>query len=146
MADVARSDARTAVIAAGALAAIGALHVAWAAGASWPCADRERLARAVDGVGADRFPGAAMSLAVGGLLFTAGGLLAAHERGRGGRVARLGTAAVGATLLGRGIVGLVRPGLLPAGDAPPFARLNATVYSPLCLALGAAAARSAAAA
>jgi hypothetical protein len=132
------------VIAAGALAAIGAAHVAWAAGSSWPFADRGRLARAIDGVEADRFPSAATSLAVGGLLFTAAGLLAAHEGGRGGRVARLGSAGVAATLLGRGIVGFVRPGLLPAGDAPPFARLNATVYSPLCLALGVAAARSAA--
>jgi hypothetical protein len=51
-------------------------------------------------------------------------------------------AAIGAV---RGVVGLARPGLLPAGDAPPFARLNAAVYSPLCLVLGAAAARSAAA-
>ena len=49
-----------------------------------------------------------------------------------------------ATLLGRGVVGLARSRMLPAGDAPPFARLNATLHSPLCLALGAAAARSAA--
>jgi len=63
-------------------------------------------------VGADRFPGAATSLGVAGLLFTAA-LIAVNERGRGGRVSRL----------------------------------NATLYSPLCLALGAAAAaaRSAAA-
>jgi hypothetical protein len=132
------------VIAAGTLAGIGAAHVAWAAGSSWPFGDRERLARAVDGVGADRFPSAAMSLGVAGLLLTAAGLIAAHERGRGGRVSRLGTAGAAATLLGRGVVGLARPGLLPAGDAPPFARLNATLYSPLCLVLGAAAARSAA--
>jgi hypothetical protein len=46
-------------------------------------------------------------------------------------------------LLGRGVVGLVRPELLPAGDAPPFARLNRTVCSPLCVALGALVARSA---
>ena len=31
-----------------------------------------------------------------------------------------------------------------AGDAPPLARLNAIVDSPLCIALGVAAARSAA--
>ena len=132
------------MIAAGTLAAIGAVHVAWAAGSSWPFADRERLARAVDGVAADRFPGAGASVAVAGLLFTAAGLVAASRRGRGGRLARAGTAAAGATLLGRGIVGVVRPGLLPAGDEPPFARLNATVYSPLCLALGVGAARAAA--
>jgi hypothetical protein len=35
-------------------------------------------------------------------------------------------------------------GAWAAGDAPPFARLNAIVDSPLCLALGVAAARSAA--
>ena len=132
------------MIVAGTLAGIGAVHVAWAAGSAWPFADRERLARAIDGVGADRFPSAAMSLGVAGLLFTAAALIAAHERGRGGQVARLGAAGAAVTLLGRGVVGLARPGLLPAGDAPPFARLNATVYSPLCLALGAAAARSAA--
>jgi hypothetical protein len=101
------------VIAAGALATIGALHGAWAAGAAWPFADRTRLAHAIDGVEAEDFPGT------------------------------VGSAGVSAVLLARGAVGFARPDVLPAGHLPPFARLNATVYSPLCLMLGALAGRAA---
>jgi hypothetical protein len=125
--------------AAGVLAGVAALHFAWARGASWPFADRERLAAAVDGVAVEDFPGTGITFAVSGLLATAAGLVALQERGRS---ARLGSAGVSAVLLGRGVVGLARPRLLPAGGRPPFRRLNALVYSPLCLLGGAVIART----
>jgi Protein of unknown function (DUF3995) len=112
--------------AVGMIAALGALHAAWAAGSSWPCADRRALAAAVGGF--EAFPGTAMTAAVSAALFAAAGMAAADR----------GTPAVAAVFAARGIAGLARPDLLPAGEAPPFARLNARYYSPLCLALAAA--------
>ena len=108
-----------------ALVGLGALHAAWAAGASFPARDRAALAAAV--VGSDTFPSGASSAAVAGALFAAAGLvLRGHPR------------PVGAVFAARGAVGLLRPQLLPAGRRPPFPKLNARVYSPFCLALGAA--------
>jgi hypothetical protein len=120
---------------------VGALHLAWARGASWPLRDRATLGAAVAGVREDNFPGTGVTFVAGGLFLAAAGLVALHER-RGGRAARLGAGAVSAVLLARGAVGLARPGLLPAGEVPPFPRLNARLYSPLCLLGGAAIARS----
>lgn len=127
------------------LVALGALHGAWGLGAAWPCADRAALAAAVQGVGDERFPGPGPCFAVAAALLTAAALVSAQARlgtGAAQSVARPGAATVGAVLFCRGAVGLLRPRLLPAGDQAPFARLNTLVYSPLCLALAGAVARS----
>src|SRR5277367_3473830 len=122
------------------LVGLGVLHGAWGLGAAWPCADRAALAAAVQGVSGERFPGPAACFAVATALVTAAALVSAQTHGPASlrSVARPGAAAVGAVLGARGAVGLLRPGLLPAGEQPPFARLNALVYSPLCLALAGA--------
>lgn len=130
----------TSAAAAATLAGIGGLHVAWARGSSWPFPDRERLAAAVAGVESGDFAPPGVTYVVSGLLLGAAGLLVAAEHGPASvrPLARLGSSVAGAVLLGRGAVGLARPGLLPAGDVAPFARLNRGLYSPLCLALGVA--------
>ncbi|MCE0509477.1 hypothetical protein LVJ59_10530 [Microbacterium sp. KKR3/1] len=54
------------VVATTSLGAIGAIHLLWASGASWPASSRKRLARQV--IGSDGMPsaGAAIVLAVRG--------------------------------------------------------------------------------
>jgi hypothetical protein len=126
------------------LAALGALHVAWGTGSSWPFADRARLAAAVVGRREPDFPPARSAFAVSAALLGASAAVAGQARGPDPlrRLTRSAAAAAGAAFTARGTVGLARPALLPAGDLPPFRRLNALVYSPLCLGLGAAIARS----
>jgi hypothetical protein len=100
---------------------LSAAHALWATGSSWPLKDRTKLANAVQGT--DTVPGPAWCLAV------SAGLAA------GVRFAPRATAVAFAA---RGVIGLARPTLLPAGDKPPFPTLNARLYSPGCLILAAA--------
>jgi uncharacterized protein DUF3995 len=113
---------RTAI---GVVAGLGAVHAVWATGSTWPYEDRDRLAAAVNGK--HGFPGPGWCVAVAGVLFGAAALAA---QGR--------TGPASAMFAARGIVGLARPDLLPAGDVPPFRRLNALLYSPGCLLLAVA--------
>jgi hypothetical protein len=105
---------------------LSALHALWATGSPFPFGDQKALANAVQGT--DTVPNVAWCLAV-----SAGLALGAA------RAPRLTAAAFAA----RGVVGLARPQLLPAGDNPPFATLNARLYSPGCLLIAAALARPA---
>jgi hypothetical protein len=105
-------------------AGLGAAHAVWATGSPWPFRDRERLANAV--IGGREFPGPAWCLAVSGTLL--GGAFLAPRL-------------LAVAFAGRGVVGFVRPDLLPAGDQQPFGRLNTRLYSPGCLLLAAALAR-----
>ncbi len=134
------------VAAAGTLAGLGTLHAAWAAGASWPFADRASLAAAVDGVREEQFPSAPITFGVSALLCGAAVTVLAHEQRWAGEplsgVVRLGVRVIGTGLAARGLLGLLRPSLLPAGELPPFRRLNMLIYSPLCLLLGTAIGRS----
>ncbi|TDC92501.1 alpha/beta fold hydrolase [Actinomadura sp. 7K507] len=131
-----------------------AVHVYWATGAVWPADDSYDLSRAVLGFGSDFRPGLVLPLA--GLLIVAAGLVLA--RGRLGRAHRLGwlwqlgTLAITAGLLTRGLLGLLW--CVPAlGHTPGvFYWMNLLVYTPMCLGLagcglrllGAGAGRSAA--
>ena len=101
--------------------ALSAVHALWATGSPFPFKDQARLSAAVQGT--DTVPGPAWCLAV------SAGLAA------GATFAPRVTAAAFAA---RGVIGLSRPQLLPAGDKPPFASLNAWVYSPGCLLIAAA--------
>lgn len=131
---------RGALPAAAALAALGALHVAWAAGSPWPCQDRDALAAAAAGRPRSSMPGPAPSLAVAGLLASAAALCAAGRCRPASRAARAGRTVVTGVLLARGSAGLVSPSLAGTAPAPPFPALNRAAYSPLCLALAALAA------
>jgi hypothetical protein len=100
---------------------LSAIHALWATGSSWPFDDRTKLANAVQGT--DTVPGPAWCLAV------SAGLAAG---------ARFAPRATALAFAARGVIGLARPTLLPAGDKPPFKTLNARLYSPGCLILAAA--------
>jgi len=69
---------RHAELAAAGLAGLAGLHIAWAAGSSWPLRDRATLSEAVIGHG--RFPSPVACLAVAGVLTTGSAFVAGwHE-------------------------------------------------------------------
>lgn len=124
------------VVGTTALGAIGALHLLWAFGASWPASNREELAKHV--IGGDDMPSAAPCLVVGGGMLTAAVIVA----GAGGtrRLATTARAAISLAFLLRGAINgaavtemLGRPGADRA-----FVLLDRRVYRPLCLVIGGA--------
>jgi hypothetical protein len=123
----------------GALVGIGAVHVAWGLGSSFPFRTHVQLADAV--VGSDVVPSPAACLTVAAALFVAGGL-AADVPVMPRRLRRIGRHWVAGVLAIRGMVGLCgRTDLLSAGSASTrFRSLDRTVYSPICLALAVGAA------
>jgi hypothetical protein len=134
----------TSITTASALAAIGALHVAWGLGASFPFRDRAALADTV--VGNDAVPGRGASLAVAGLLALAAGLVAdvLPVAPRFRRVGVLGVASVLATRAAFGFVGSTER-LVAGSNSPRFVTADRRVFAPLCAALAAGAAVSASA-
>jgi hypothetical protein len=125
------------------LTGLAGLHVAWAAGSSWPLPDREALADAVAGRPGEPFPSPAACLAVAALL-TAGAATTAGRPHCVPRVARAGSAAVSAAFAIRGVLGLAgRTDLVSPGSASPrFRRLDRRCYAPLCLVIAATSASS----
>ncbi|MBT2505454.1 DUF3995 domain-containing protein [Streptomyces sp. ISL-98] len=127
------------------LATDGLLHLFWATGSTWPASDTRSLSYAVLGAEVPFTPPVVLPLAA--LLFTAAALVTARARlGRShryGRLLQLGTVAVACGTALRGLVGVawacgVEAGLDPgAGDT--FYWLNLALYTPLCLAMAAAA-------
>ena len=84
-----------------ALAAIAGLHLAWAAGSSWPAQERETLGELMAGRPDGSVPGRTACVAVAALLTSAAALVGGRPR-RWPRVRRAGAAGVGAVLgLGR---------------------------------------------
>jgi hypothetical protein len=120
--------------AAGAFTALGALHVLWATGSTWPAAD----AGTISGRSASASPGPVACLAVAGLLGTAAALVTGHPRGHPGP-ARVGSAGVTATFALRGALGLAgRTDLIaPGATSARFRELDRRYYAPLCLGLAA---------
>ena len=86
----------TTEIAAAGLAGIAALHALWAAGSTWPLADRNALADAVCGRTDGSTPGPLTCLTVSGLLAGAAGLVGGYPR----RAPRLRRAGAGSGHLG----------------------------------------------
>jgi len=124
------------------LAGAAALHGVWASGSPWPAASWDELADTV--VGQRPFPGRGPTWTVVALLATAtlttsvrSGLVP-FPRGQEMVLVRVGSKAVAATLLARGAVGALASAFNVGGSTPVFRRWNLAVYSPLCLALGAA--------
>ena len=124
------------------LAGIGALHVAWGLGSSFPFRDRAALADTV--VGNDAVPGRSASLAVAGLLGLAAGLVA-DVLPLPPTLRRVGVAGVATALASRAAFGFAgRTERLVAGsNSPRFVSADRRVYSPLCAALAAGAVVSA---
>ena len=124
---------------AGALTTAAALHGAWAAGSTFPVADRTELAELV--VGTSKFPSRDAAIAVAGLLSAAAGLVAIDSStqlssNRVGRIVRLGTRTVATTLVLRGVGGLLFEVLHLGTATEAFRKWNLRLYSPLCLLLG----------
>jgi hypothetical protein len=121
--------------AATAFAALGALHVLWATGSSWPAAEAGTISGRS---GASASPGPVACLAVAGLLGTAAALVTGRPRARPG-LTRVGSAGVTATFALRGSLGLAgRTDLLsPGSTSARFRELDRRYYGPLCLGLAA---------
>ncbi|MGB7448425.1 MAG: DUF3995 domain-containing protein [Ornithinimicrobium sp.] len=131
-----------ALVATTGLSAAAGLHAAWATGSSWPAADQDELADLV--VGRRPFPSSALTWGVVGLLTTAAGITAAASTSAAQRRwVRLGTRGVGTVLLARGVGGLAVSGTNAVESTAVYRHYDLRIYSPLCLALGTAALRSA---
>lgn len=119
------------------LAALSALHVAWAIGSAFPFRSRHELANAV--VGTEEVPSPMACVAVAGALATGAALTAdALPIAPTTRRSALRTMAV---ILGvRGALGLFgkTEALSPGSNSPRFIRLDRRFYSPLCLLLSCA--------
>jgi Protein of unknown function (DUF3995) len=115
------------------LAAIAAVHAAWALGWRWPGHDDESLAERVVGAGA-QLPAEPLVWAVAGLLTGAAGSVAAVGAGRREQLVRSAAWSVAGVLLVRGAAYI--PVDLIGGLDSEYARLDLAIYSPLSLALG----------
>lgn len=127
---------RTAPAAALALAALAAFHGYWALGGQWPGTNDASLGETVVGPGAELPPPPAVWAVAGLLLVSAAGVASAASVRGPTRLARAVSWATGTALLARGALGL--PVSLLTGRGTRYGRLDILVYSPLCLALGAA--------
>jgi hypothetical protein len=129
-------------VTSGVLAAAAALHVAWGRRVSIPGIDGDRMAAAV--VGSGDIPSPAACYAVAAALGT-GSLLVAGVPSGLPRLRRLGQVGMAAALGGRGLIGLLgRTDLVAPGPVSDrFLVWDRRVYTPLCLALSAGAARAA---
>lgn len=119
-----------------ALLAIGALHVAWGAGATWPMATRDELSGAVLGSPGLARGGEAACYSVAGLLGVSAAMVSGWPR-RAERPRRIAVAGISAVLAARGLLGLAgRTDLVsPGSTGQRFRELDRRIYSPLCLAL-----------
>jgi len=135
--DMSARDVSTGFAATG-LGTIAAVHLAWAAGSSWPLADRSELADAVVGRAGGGVPPPSACVAVAGALTIASALIGGRPA-VDPRLRRAGARATVAVLGVRGSLGLLgRTDILSPGSASPrFRRLDRRIYSPLCLALAA---------
>jgi Protein of unknown function (DUF3995) len=122
-----------AVLVPAGLAAIAAVHAAWALGWRWPGHDDESLAERVVGAGAE-LPPEPLVWAVAGLLGAAAGVVGAVGAGRREQVVRAAAWSVAGVLFVRGAASI--PVDLIGGLESEYARLDRAIYSPLSLALG----------
>lgn len=130
---------RTAPAAPLSLAALAALHGYWALGGQWPGNKDGSLGETVVGPGAELPPPSAVWAVTGLLTGSAAAVASAAAAWGPTRLARAISRATGAALLARGAIGLPVSHL--TGRYTRYGRLDILVYSPLCLALGAAVVR-----
>lgn len=122
------------------VAAIGAAHVAWGWGSSWPLADPEQLVRTVVGErGLAALPPPLACFAVAGALFAvaSGAVARVSEDPRARLAGHLVVRGAAAVFALRGVGGLALSLVAPGLATPEFAWWNLVLYSPLCLALAA---------
>lgn len=114
------------------LAALAALHAAWALGWRWPGGSDSELAERVVGAGAE-LPPAGATWAVAALLLVAATTVRIGAAGVGGPV-RAAAWGVSGVFVARGL--LFIPIDIARGVDDIYERLDLAVYSPLCLVLG----------
>ena len=123
------------------LLVVAAIHVYWAVGGTWPARDSESLASAVMGPTSTRMAPWWASLAVAAAL----GLGAALVLGRAGLIdlrlpdllVHVGVWGLSGVFLLRAAGGFVLSGFVRARKPDVFSRLDAAIYSPLCLTIAA---------
>jgi hypothetical protein len=116
------------------LAVIAILHLAWGLKVRWPVADETRLAATVIGVrGYTHMPPLAPSAAVAAALAAVIALALWHAAAPGW-LPRLGMLGAATVFLARGVAAWT-PAWRRLTPQQPFARLDQTIYGPLCLAL-----------
>ena len=120
--------------AAGSLAALAALHAAWATGSAWPARDRRRLAQLV--AGTEEMPGRAQCTMVACALATSSALVGGLAGN--GSIARAARGVVCAAFLVRGGAGVIgrTERLVSWTPAPDFVRRDRRCYGPVCLGIG----------
>jgi hypothetical protein len=120
------------------MGALSVLHLAWAAGSSWPMGDRRALTDAVVGRRDGVFPPPAACVLVAGAL-GAGAASVLADGGPAPGLRAAGARACVAAFALRGAAGMCgRTDLLSPGSCSPrFRALDRRIYSPLCLALAA---------
>ena len=125
-----------------ALSSIGALHVVWGRGSSWPYPDLDTLADEV--VGRPVVPSPAACYGVAGLLGAAA-VLVVTPPAVAPRLQALGQAGVATVLGTRATLGFLgRTDLVsPGSSSPAFQRNDRRRFSPLCAALALASGRAA---
>ena len=138
-----RAERLASATGAAALAGVATVHFVWATGSTWPYPDATAFVRNVVGTsGTSRPPAAALSIGVGVLTALAAGAIAARPRlhpGRSLTLADLCAKGAGIVLLARGVGGLLGSAAGWWPTTPEFRRNNLRWFSPLCIALGAAA-------
>lgn len=130
-----------AAVAATVLGGAAALHALWATGSTWPFREENTLARYV--IGDPRrpgMPGPAACLAVTVALGTAAAATVDRVRSRDAAmlpfpVSDATVRLAAAALAVRGVVGLATTTFAARPLTPEFAKLDRSVYSPLCLGL-----------
>lgn len=121
------------------LTSIAALHAAWATGTPWPARSAAQLsASVIGGQSARDLPPPSACLTVTATLLVATALVLAAPSTPTGSLIRIGAQIVAGALCLRGAAGYALPTLMPSMRGTPFVPLNAWLYSPLCLLLGAA--------
>lgn len=121
------------------LSSLAALHALWATGNPWPARNAAQLsAQVIGGHGARDLPPPTACLVVAAALLTASALVLTAPATPGSSLIRTGAQTVAGVLLLRGSAGYALPTLVPSMQGTPFVRLNARLYSPLCLLLGTA--------
>ena len=116
------------------LAALGALHAAWALGSPWPAGSRDELAEAVLSSSEGMPPDAATWIVAAGLLGAAAVVRRAAGPAPSARVRATALAIAGAFLV-RSVAYV--PSDLAGGLETTYQRLDLGVYAPLCLLIGA---------
>jgi len=115
------------------LAGLAGLHAYWARGGLWPGDDPASLGETVVGPGAELPPSPAVWVVAGLLGASAAAVATTIAMREPPGLARTMTRVTGGVLLARGVGGI--PLSLIHGLDTRFGRLNALLYSPLCVAL-----------